>query len=290
MSDTRGANAGQAEYWEERSSSWIEVEDYTTLVTGSFGRRAMDCLALEPGLRVLDVGCGTGPTTIELARRVAPDGTALGIDIAPSMLTAARARADREGVDNAEFVVGDAQSDDLGDGTFDAVFSQFGVMFFSDPVAAFANLRHAVRDGGRIAFACWQDVFANEWMFVPGSAVVAVTGELPPMPGPGEPGPFSLADPAHVEQLLLVAGFRSIEVVQHSEQVVVSADRVEMVLEAATRVGAVREALQSNDDPAFREQLRSAVRAALLERVQDGQLRLGAAALVVTAEPSTTSE
>jgi ubiquinone/menaquinone biosynthesis C-methylase UbiE len=284
MSDLRGGNAAQAEYWEERSSSWIEVEEYTTLVGGPFGRGAMDRLVLEPGFRVLDVGCGTGPTTVELARRVAPGGTALGIDIAPSMLEAARARADREGVDTAEFVVGDAQAYDLGEGTFDAVFSRFGVMFFADPAAAFANLRRAIRDGGRVAFACWQDVFANEWMFVPGTAVVAVTGALPPMPGPGEPGPFSLAHPGHVEQLLHDAGFRSIEVVPHSDQVVVSADRLDMVVEAASRVGAVREAFATNDDPAFHEQLRSAVRAALSERVQDGRLSLNSAALIVTAE------
>ncbi len=283
MDDSVDANSTQGDYWERRSSSWIEAEDYTTLVTGSFGRRAMDCLALEPGSRVLDVGCGTGPTTIELARRVSPGGTAVGIDIAPSMLAVARARAGGDGVDNAEFVVGDAQSADLGSGAYDAVFSQFGVMFFSDPVAAFANVRRALRSGGRIAFACWQDVFSNEWMLVPGSAVVAVTGQLPPMPGPGEPGPFSLADPGHVEQLLLGAGFGSIEVRPQTEQVVVSADQVDMVVEAACRVGAVREALEMDDDPAFHEQLRSAVRTALDARVQDGLLRLGAAALIVTA-------
>jgi len=284
MGESPESNAVQADYWEGRSSSWIEAEDYTTLVTGSFGRRSMDGLALEPGQRVLDVGCGTGPSTVELARRVAPRGTVRGIDIAPSMLTAAQVRADREGADNVEFVVGDAQCDDIGDGSFDIVFSQFGVMFFADPAAAFANLRRALRDGGRLGFACWQDLFANEWMFVPGAAVVAVTGAFPAMPGPGEPGPFSLSDPALVEQLLLGAGFRSIDVVPHAEEVVVSADQLEMVVEAATRVGAVREALESSEDPALRDQLRSAVREALSERVHDGELRLGAAAFVVTAE------
>lgn len=189
-----------------------------------------------------------------------------------------------EGVDNVEFVVGDAQSNDLGRVAFDAVFSQFGVMFFSDPAAAFANLCRAIHDGGRIAFACWQDVFANEWMLVPSSAVVGVTGELPPMPGPGEPGPFSLADPGHVQQLLLGAGFESIEVLPHEEQVVVSEGQVEMVVEAACRIGAIREVLETNDDPEFHDQIRSAVRAALVGRVQGGQLRLGAAALVVTAK------
>ena len=283
MGDPRG-NAGQAEYWEERSSSWIEAEDFTTLVTGTFGRRAMDGLGLEPGQRVLDVGCGTGPTTIELARRVAPGGTARGVDIAPSMLVAARMRAERESVDNVEFVLGDVACDDLG--TFDAAFSQFGVMFFADPQVAFANLRTALRDGGRIGFACWQDVFANEWMLVPGSAVVAVTGELPPMPGPGEPGPFSLSDSAQIEELLQGAGFGAIDVVPHAEQVVVSADRVGEVADAACRVGAVREALELHDDPAVQDEIRSAVHTALSERVRDGELRLSAAALIVSAEAS----
>jgi SAM-dependent methyltransferase len=284
MSDPSDGNAAQGDYWERRSSSWIEAEDYTSLVTGSFGRRAMDRLAVGRGARVLDVGCGTGSTTIELARRVSPEGAAVGIDIAPSMLTVAQARAGNEGVDNVEFVVGDAQSKDLGRVAFDAVFSRFGVMFFSDPAAGFANLRRSIRSGGRIAFACWQEVIANEWMFVPGSAVVAVTGELPPMPGPGEPGPFSLADPGHVEQVMLGAGFGSIEVLPHQEQVIVGAGQVEMVVEAACRVGGVREVLETNDDPEFHKQIRSAVRAALLGRVQGGQLRLGAAALLVTAE------
>src|ERR1022692_1173060 len=93
MGEPIDGNEAQGEYWERRSSSWIEAEDYTNLVTGPFGRRAMDRLAVEAGVRVLDVGCGTGPTTIELARRVSPGGAAVGIDIAPSMLTVARARA-----------------------------------------------------------------------------------------------------------------------------------------------------------------------------------------------------
>jgi SAM-dependent methyltransferase len=284
VSDSLHPNAAQGEFWEQRSSSWIKAQEYTTLVTGSFGRRAMEFLGLEAGMKVLDVGCGTGPTTIELARRVGPEGVAVGIDIAPSMLNVARESATKLGVHNAQFVVGDAQTSDLGSGVFDAVFSQFGVMFFSDPAAAFVNLRRAMRSEGRIAFACWQTVFENEWMLVPGAAVLAVTGELPPTPCPGEPGPFSLADPVHVEQLLYGAGFGSIEVVPWPEEVVVSADHIEMVVDCACAVGPVQELLETRRDPEFREELESAVRAALLERVQDGQLRLGAAAFLVTAK------
>ena len=108
-------------------------------------------------------------------------------------------------------------------------------------------------------------------------------GQLPPLPAPGEPGPFSLSDPAVVEQLLAGAGFTSIEIVAQAEQIVTGADRVDMAVDAASRVGGVREALAANDDPAFHDEVRAAVRAALLERVHDDELRLGAAAFVVTA-------
>jgi SAM-dependent methyltransferase len=283
MSTSPVENTAQAEYWESRAPSWISIEEYTGLVTGPFGRRAIDRLDVAPGQRVLDVGCGTGPTTIELARRATPGGGALGMDISATMIDAARARAAREGVDAAEFVVGDAQSAALGEGSFDAVFSRFGVMFFADPAAAFANLHRALRAGGRLAFSCWQPVDTNEWMIVPGMVIASLTGALPPIPGPGEPGPFSLADPDHVQQLLGGVGFGAVEVVPAIDQVDVGEDQIEFVVTASTSVGVVREALAANDDPAFAEQVRDAVRAAMVERVRDGRLRLESAAFVVTA-------
>lgn len=283
MTDAPGANEPQATYWEDRSSSWIAAEQWTSMVTGPFGQLAIERLAPQPGESVLDVGCGSGPTTIELARRVDPGGTVLGVDIAPSMIDAARLRADRAELDGLTFRVADAQADDLGPVEFDGVFSQFGVMFFSDPAAAFANLHRSLRPGGRLAFACWQDILVNEWMFLPGSAVVIVTGELPPMPGPGEPGPMSLADPEHIGDLLADAGFQAIEVVQHDHVVVVEEARVDEVVEASSRVGAVREAFEANDDPAFRDRLLDTVRQVLHDRVEDGELRLAAAAHIVSA-------
>jgi SAM-dependent methyltransferase len=284
MPDGEEGNRVQAAYWEERSSSWIEAEEFTGQVAAPFGLRTMDRLTLEPGQTVLDVGCGTGATTVELAQRVSPGGAVVGVDIAPSMLTAARAHAARQRAEAVEFVVGDAQTDDLGADRFDAVYSRFGVMFFADPPAAFSNLRRALRAGGRLAFVCWQDLFVNEWMLVPGAAAVGLTGEPPPMPGPDEPGPFSLADRGRIERLLADAGFTAIDVVPHSEDVVVAADELDRVVDAATRVGAVRAVLVAHDDEhGFRAEVRAAVLAALQERVRDGEVRLGAAALIVTA-------
>lgn len=281
--DESVANREQAEYWESRAPSWIDAEGYTALVGGPFGRAAIDALEPAPGWRVLDVGCGTGPTTVELARRVTPGGSVLGVDISPSMLDAARERARREDLDGVEFRVADAQTHVLGDGGFDAVFSQFGVMFFEDPVVAFTNLRRSLRDGGRLGFVCWQDLFANEWMFVPGAAALAVTGAPPPMPGPGQPGPFSLCDPARVSDLLGSAGFENIDVSPVSGEVDLPEDRLDHAVDASCQVGAVREALEATTDPELREAIRSAVRAALAERATDGRIRLAAAAHLVTA-------
>ena len=121
-------------------------------------------------------------------------------------------------------------------------------MFFADPVAAFANIRKTIHPGGPLAFACWQSIFSNEWMLVPGSAVLTVTGELPPMPGPGEPGPFSLSEPGRVEEVLGDAGFTHVEVVAHDEVIVLVGDEIESLVQASQAVGPVRQALQDADD------------------------------------------
>jgi ubiquinone/menaquinone biosynthesis C-methylase UbiE len=277
-----GANDAQADFWEELAPAWLASEAHSEIVSQRFGVLAMDRLALQPGQRVLDVGCGSGATTLELARRVGPHGEALGADIAESMVAAAADRAEASQVANARFVQADVQVADLGEGTFDAAFSRFGVMFFSDPVSAFGNLKRALRPGGALAIACWQNVFANEWMLVPGAAVVSVTGALPPMPGPDEPGPFSLSDPAKVRQLLGAAGFRDVEVTPQAEVIVMPASQIDSMVELTSRVGPVREALRTADDET-RSRILGAVHDALTGKVELGHLRLNAGAFVVTA-------
>src|SRR5436305_658987 len=149
-------------------------------------------------------------------------------------------------------------------------------MFFADPEAAFANIARALRPGGRLTFACCQELFANEWMFIPGAAAITVSGEMPPMPAPGEPGPFSLADPARIEALLTGAGFGAIEVAPANQEIVVGADWVDRAVTAMSGIGVVREVLAKRDDPLFHEQVHAAVRDAMSERVRDGALHLNA--------------
>jgi SAM-dependent methyltransferase len=276
------ANSEQAEFWAGIAPTWVEIEDELEQISGEPGRMAMDRLDLQPGQHLVDLGCGTGRTTIEMARRVAPGGQAVGVDIAEPMLVRARQHAADAGADNVEFVQADVQSHDLGDGTFDAAYSRFGVMFYTHPVAAFTAVRKAIRPGGHLSFVCWQPLAANDWMFVPGMAAVSVLGVMPPMPAPGEPGPFSLSDPDRVESTLRSAGFSDIDIQPHSDFLSAPAERLPHLAELATRTGAVRELLKDRD-PATRARVVTAIEQALRGRVESGEVHVSRGILIVVA-------
>ncbi|MCU1353384.1 MAG: SAM-dependent methyltransferase [Acidimicrobiales bacterium] len=198
--------SGQREFWDARAAAWEQRADALDAFSDTYGIPVMDALAVAPGERVLDVGCGPGTTSVELARRVGPTGTVVGVDISGAMVAAAERRADRSGTTNATFTVADAGADPLGNG-FDAVYSRFGVMFFDDPTAAFTNLGRALRPGGRLGCTVWGRLEDNPWMFVPTLAAAPVLGAELALPGPGQPGPFSLADPDATATVLRDAGF-----------------------------------------------------------------------------------
>ena len=275
-------NVEQSEFWERRARDWIAGTSYTDIVTGPFGADAMARLEPAPGQRVIDIGCGTGVTTVELAQRVAPGGEAIGVDISPTLVVASTATAASAGVDNISFRVADAQVERLGDCDVDAVYSRLGVMFFADPVAAFANIRGALRPDGVLAFACWQSVFDNEWMLVPGGAAMSVTGTPLPMPGPGEPGPFSLADADHLASILANAGFQHVEITSAVHPISLPEAQLDTLASSSQQVGAVREVLK-NADAETAARIEAAIRDALADRVEGGFVTLSAAAHIVHA-------
>ena len=199
------------EFWDRRADAWERRADSLGSFSDAYGISAMDALHVTPGERILDVGCGPGTTAIELATRVAPDGEVVGADISPKMVAAATRRAAAAGVTNVRFLAADAQTEALGD-DFDGAFSRFGIMFFADPVAAFANIGRSLRAGGRLSCAVWGQLTDNPWMFVPTLAAGAVLKAELTIPGPNEPGPFSLADHERVTTVLNDAGFVDVNI------------------------------------------------------------------------------
>ncbi|HLG01741.1 MAG TPA: methyltransferase domain-containing protein, partial [Acidimicrobiia bacterium] len=190
-------NDEQAEYWDGPGGEhWVAEAYRYSRMTGPLGEVLVEAADPQPGERVLDVGCGMGATTLAAAERVLPGGSALGVDLSGPMLAVARERANRGGLTHVAFEQADAQVRPFDPGSFDLAISRFGVMFFDDPNAAFANLGRALRSGGRLEFVCWQGLFDNEWLAVPVAAALQHV-PVPEMGEPGAPGPFSLADAGH---------------------------------------------------------------------------------------------
>jgi SAM-dependent methyltransferase len=277
-------NTEQQEYWDALAPEWIAAQHDLETVGGWFGDRALEALAAVPGEYVVDIGCGTGETTVALARAVGAEGRAVGVDISTGMIDEARRRAGVTTGLNLSFVVADAEDEPVANSA-DALFSRFGLMFFADPGRAFANLCVSLRPGGRLVAVVWQQLLANEWMLLPGMAALTVTGALPPMPRDGEPGPFSLAEPDTVRELLDMGGFGDIAVTPLHRELVVQRDQVEDYVRRSLAVGAAREAIRANaDEPTLAAALGDQIRQDILGRMgSHSSTSLASAAWLVTA-------
>jgi SAM-dependent methyltransferase len=266
-------------FWNGPSgAAWAKNADEQDRELSAIGDAAISALAPAPGESVLDVGCGPGTTTVALARRVGPNGRVVGIDISAPLLAVARQRA--VDVANVAFVEADAQTATPPGVPFTASFSRFGVMFFDQPDAAFANLYRATSPGGRLAFACWGPVDDNPWFLAPMMAVMGVPGlDLPPPPGPEDPGPFALSDTDRVRRILATGGWRDIDIRSYTDEIVDDLDgRVAFNL----RQGPAARALRGASDE-VRESATTRIRDALAAHLVGGQVRLRRSAWIVTA-------
>ncbi|HZF32730.1 MAG TPA: class I SAM-dependent methyltransferase [Candidatus Angelobacter sp.] len=237
---------------------------------------AIALAAVRSGERVLDIGCGSGGTSISLARLVGPTGHVTGLDVSRPMIELARKRS--VGMANLDWLLADAASHDFPPRSADLLFSRFGVMFFGEPVMAFANLRRALRPGGRLVFACWRPLNENPWMLLPLQVVQSLVPPMP-RPGPNDPGPFAFDDPERVTRILTTAGFASPRYVRF-EIAMVLGTSLDDAAEQATSMGAASRALQGQPEAVI-EVARTAVRAALVPYLEFGRVALPGAIWLV---------
>jgi ubiquinone/menaquinone biosynthesis C-methylase UbiE len=205
MTPSQAFNEEQRARWNGVDGEmWARHYDRMDRVLGPINGPLLDFASPAAGSAVIDVGCGCGGPTMELARMVGPSGRVIGLDVSEPMLERARERS--LAYPNVTFLLGDAAELPLENLHADLMVSRFGVMFFGDPAAAFSNLRTALAPGGRLRFACWRPIHENPWLQVPLHAVYEHVPRMPKL-GPEEPGPFSFADPERVTRILAAAGF-----------------------------------------------------------------------------------
>jgi SAM-dependent methyltransferase len=278
-------NAEMGRHWADSACGWVENESVFDAIFSPVTRAILDAAGMSVGQRVLDIGCGTGTL---LAAAAAAGATGVGVDISPGMVAAAAAR-----VPAATVLLGDAQLMDLAAEApgvpFDRIVSRFGVMFFADPVAAFANLRQAAAGEARLVFACWR-TFDENPMFTLGTSVLAERLEpRPEPPEPNEPGPTAFADRHRLAGLLSGAGWGSIDITPLEVTLDYGFDgsdgvdqRLATILSVTTGRRAY-ETLKPTLTPEAWADLLDDVRAALRRHLIDGAVKLPAALWLVTA-------
>lgn len=276
-------NTDMKEFWNgEGGEKWVRFQESIDAHLLPFGQEAIVAAALGDGESVLDIGCGSGDTTLQLARCVGQDGRVLGVDISEPILELAKNKSISTNQSNVRFEQGDAQIFRFEAESFDVIFSRFGVMFFDDPVAAFKNLHRALKSNGKIAFVCWQSAQNNEWITFP-LTVVANHVSLPAPLSEDEPGPMSFATPEKVHRILAAAGFSNIEINAFSEPFTVG-NSIEASVAFLTQLSPVGGAIgKSSADDTIKSQITADLLDALVPYDTDYGVIMGAATWIVTA-------
>jgi SAM-dependent methyltransferase len=284
MADPEQINADQLAFWNGPGGHiWVARQEHTDITLAPVTEALLAFAAPRTGERVLDVGCGCGATTLEFARAVGPAGRVAALDISGPMLAEGQARAEVAGIANVAWRQADAATAAL-DG-FDLLTSAFGVMFFGDPVAAFAHVRRAACPGARMAFVCWRPLAENPWMELPMSAV---SRHLPPRPKPvpNTPGMFAFADPQRVSEVLTAAGWARPRLDKLDLDLDIAAGRgLEEAVVQSTQIGAVNSWLRGQPAEIVAAAIAS-TREALTAHVDGVSVRLPGAMWLVSSAPA----
>ena len=214
-------NQEQKEFWNEKKGKiWVSLESNIDKMLGPLGHHAIKILNPKSGEKILDIGCGTGSTSQSLSKLVGENGLITGIDISEPILRFAKNQLDNRNIKNIDFIQEDAQTFNLSNFNYDAIFSRFGIMFFEDPFFAFKNIKKSLNSKGRITFICWSTREENDWITL-SSKVASQFLELPPKNNPREPGPFAFEEYSYIKEILTKSGWKNINIKNHKENIIV---------------------------------------------------------------------
>ena len=284
MADPEQINADQLAFWNGPGGhTWVARQEHTDITLAPVTEALLAFARPQTGERVLDIGCGCGATTLEFARAVGPTGRVAALDISGPMLAEGQARANAAGIANIAWRQVDPATAALD--PYDLLTSAFGVMFFGDPVGAFANMRCAASPGARMAFVCWRALAENPWMEVPTNAV---SRHLPPRPKavPNAPGMFAFADPARVTEVLTAAEWAAPRLEKLDLDLDIAAGRgLEEAVDQSTKIGAVNSWLRNQPTDVVSASIAS-VRATLALHLDGARVRLPGAMWLVSSVPA----
>ena len=257
-------NNKQKQFWSGAGGDvWVNKQKEMDIMLNPLGTRAIDKLDLNQETKILDIGCGCGATTLEIAKKM-KDGTITGVDISEPMLKKASQNAAALELSNTSFQVLDVQVDKMPSNDFDIAFSRFGVMFFEDPFEAFSNISKSLKENGQLSFVCWQNPSLNPWQSL-SIQVIKQFLDLP-APPPKSPGPFAFEDKTYIQEILEQSNFKDIVIDDNQEDIVMfSGKSIQEACEDYLTINPVVTEMLKNSE----EKLKEEILVALIDKFSD---------------------
>lgn len=276
-------NIKQRQFWSGAGGDvWVNKQREMDIMLNPLGDRVIERLDLKSDAKIIDIGCGCGATTLEIAKKIT-QGEILGVDISEPMLDKAAETAREMSLSNISFEVKDVQVDVMPQNYFDVAFSRFGVMFFEDPFEAFKNIHSSLKEDGLLSFVCWQNASLNPWQ----SLSIQVIKEFLdlPAPAPKSPGPFAFEDKTYLEEILRESGFKGLEILDNQEDIVMfSGKSIREACEDYLTINPVVTEMLKNSKPELTEEILEALVIKFSTFHQNDGLLFPSATWIVTAK------
>ena len=276
-------NIKQRQFWSGAGGDvWVNKQREMDIMLNPLGDRVIERLDLKSDSKIIDIGCGCGATTLEIAKKIT-QGEILGVDISEPMLDKATETAKEMSLSNISFEVKDVQVDVMPQNYFDIAFSRFGVMFFEDPFEAFKNIHSSLKEDGLLSFVCWQNASLNPWQ----SLSIQVIKEFLdlPAPAPKSPGPFAFEDKTYLEDILRESGFKGLEILDNQEDIIMfSGKSIREACEDYLTINPVVTEMLKNSKPELTEEILEALVIKFSNFHQNDGLLFPSATWIVTAK------